>query len=64
MSKPFQVGHVVELISGGPAMTVTKVLDADSRDADSVICMLEGRDYIQASWFARDEHKKDRFPIE
>lgn len=43
----FQVGDKVQLLSGGPAMTVEQVLDGDR---------------IYCVWFHNTEHRREPFP--
>jgi uncharacterized protein YodC (DUF2158 family) len=46
MAEKFKVGDVVQLNSGGPKMTVTKIDD----------------EYVNTTWFAGDERMDGSFP--
>lgn len=48
MESNFTVGEIIKLKSGGPKMTVTRVLDR----------------VIHASWFAGSKHEQGAFPFE
>lgn len=52
MADTFKVGDVVQLMSGGPKMTVVKVDRLPSG----------GDTFIVASWFAGSKHEKANFP--
>jgi len=61
MSEKFKVGDVVELNSGGPEMSVTKVIDANS---DDIQYMIDKKELVYTTWFIERECKEAVFPPE
>jgi uncharacterized protein YodC (DUF2158 family) len=58
MEKKFEIGQSVILKSGGPTMTITKLIDTISLRGGSG--SFTGK--IECNWFIENELKKGEFP--
>lgn len=63
MKKKFEVGDIVRLKSGGPAMTVTHIhMDGELNASWFVKCEVKHGRFVAATLQPYNESKKDHYP--